>query len=83
MTIDIKLNGQPIASASLNNLSSLAEVSDYRVIWDQKAYAALGIEGAQGIAKVTGHRRSHGAWALAARAVVSILAQMADGQVKK
>lgn len=83
LTIEVKLNGTIVAEAVIQNTSSLAEVSDYRIRWQEVAEPELGIAPVGGAFVVTGHRRKQTAWALVAKAVVAILGQLADRQEEK
>ena len=77
LTIDIKLNGRTIAQADLTNLSGLADVSAYDLLWDEDAAPDLCIPESQGRALIKDHNRRQSVWALVAKAVVVILGQMA------
>lgn len=73
LTIEIKLNGRVVAEAAIENISDLAEVSDYRGRWAEHACPELGIEASTGAFRIRGHRRRQSAWALAAKAVEQVL----------
>jgi len=77
LTIEVKMNGKPVAQASARNISELAEVSDYLVTWNQGEGADLNIPDNYGKFMIKGHRRRQTAWALVAKVVMRILGQMA------
>lgn len=77
LTIDIRLNGQIIATAGITNVSDLADVSDYQLRWSENGNPELGIARLQGLAAIKGHRRRQSVWALVAKATVAILDQLA------
>ncbi len=83
MTVEVKINGQLIARAHVQNLTQLSEVSDYAADWYQAGYPRLSIPEARGMMKIAGHRRSHGVWPLVARVVLGILDQMTGAKEGK
>lgn len=76
LTIEVKVNGRLVAHAGAQNVSELANVSNYHVTWSQAACPDLGIEEVFSEFVVKGHRRRQTAWALVARVVLQILGQM-------
>ncbi len=76
LTIEIKLNGEPIGSATVSNISDLAEVSDYYVQWSETAEPDLGIPESAGSFLIRGHRRRQTVWALAAKVVIHVLGEL-------
>ena len=79
LTIDVKINGELVAQAQLVNMSELADVSDYKMVWGEHPEPTLGIEGNGGKATITGHRRRQSVWTLVAKASMAILDQMIGG----
>jgi hypothetical protein len=78
LTVEIKLNGQTIASAKLVNQSNLAYRNDYSVVWNEQREDNLRITGDQGRVVIEQHRRRQTVWALVAKAAAAILGQMVD-----
>jgi hypothetical protein len=76
LTVEVRLNGQIVAAASIENVSALAEISDYRVSWAETEGPELGIAMDGGAFEIAGHRRRSTAWALVAKVVTGILGQM-------
>ncbi|MDO9639675.1 MAG: hypothetical protein Q7J44_14135 [Pseudotabrizicola sp.] len=76
LTVEVKLNGQIIAEATLQNESGLAHVSTYFCRWVEGPCDELGIPAASGRFLIKRHARRQSAWALVARAVVEILGQL-------
>jgi hypothetical protein len=73
LTVEVKLNGRVIATASARNISGLAEVSDYYCTWVEEGSPETGEEGDYGKFQIDGHRRCQSVWALVAKIVVAIL----------
>ena len=83
LTIDVKVNGELIAQAQLVNVSELADISDYRMVWTEHAEPTLGIGGHGSSATITGHRRHQSVWALVAKASVEIIGQLIRGETRE
>lgn len=62
--ISIELNGKEIASATANNLSALADVSDYGITITERSNPELGIQPLSKIGRIKGHKRKQSVWAL-------------------
>jgi len=62
--ISIELNGKEIASATANNLSELADLSDYGVTITERSNPALGIAPLSKITRLRQHPRKQSVWAL-------------------
>lgn len=75
LTIEIKLNGDTIATAELANISDLADVSDYALSWEEREEIDLNIPWDSGEQKIEGHRRRQTVWALVAKTAAAILGQ--------
>jgi hypothetical protein len=73
LTVEIKVNGRVIATASACNISDLAEVSDYFCTWTEEGSAVTGEDTDYGKFQISGHRRRQSVWALAAKIVVAVL----------
>jgi hypothetical protein len=78
LTVEIRLNGRLIATAKLVNQTNLADVSDYRVEWDEQGAADLNIGADRGTIFIGQHNRRQTAWALVAKAAASILGQKVE-----
>lgn len=78
LTIEIKLNGEIIAEAAIQNLSELAEVSDYNVRWNEFPSEKLGIPIDRGTFGIKRHRRAQTTWALVAKVAAAIIGQMVE-----
>ena len=78
LTIEVKLNGQLVAEAAIQNTTDLAALSDYRCRWHERGEPDLGISPAGGAFVITGHRRRQTVWALVARAAAAILGQKVE-----
>ncbi len=72
LTIEIKLNGDTIATADLLNRSDLADISDYALSWEEREEIDLNIPWDSGELKIEGHRRRQTVWALVAKAAAAI-----------
>lgn len=75
LTIEIKLNGDTIATAELENLSDLADVSNYALSWEEREEIDLNIPWDSGELKIESHRRRQTVWALVAKTAAAILGQ--------
>ena len=75
LTIEIRLNGDKIATAELANVSDLADLSDYALSWEEREEIDLNIPRDSGELKIEGHRRRQTVWALVAKAAAAILGQ--------
>jgi hypothetical protein len=75
LTIEIRLNGDKIATAELANVSDLADLSDYALSWEEREEIDLNIPWDSGEMKIEGHRRRQTVWALVAKAAAAILGQ--------
>lgn len=64
LTVEIKLNGRLVAGAKVENITSLAEVSDYRVEAVEAASDVTGLPNAHLVFEVAGHQRRQSVWAL-------------------
>lgn len=64
LTIEIKINGRLIAGASACAVSSLADISDYRVEAVEEASDVSGLPAYHQNFEVTGHPRKQSVWAL-------------------
>lgn len=73
LTIEVKINGRVIATASARNISNLAEVSDYFCTWTEEGSGEAGEETDYGKFQVSDHRRRQSVWALVAKIVVAVL----------
>ena len=78
LTVEIKLNGRTVGEAQIRNITALAEVSDYDVVWAESAAPDLGVPQSTGGFLIKGHRRRQSAWALVAKVVARILGQMVE-----
>lgn len=76
LTVEIKLNGETIAGATVQNVSALAEVSDYRIVWMECQEPEMGIQLDGGTFMIEGHRRRQTVWSLVGKVVTGILGQM-------
>ena len=83
LTIEVKLNGEVIAYASASNISNLAEVSDYFVVWNEREAPEMNIAEDYGKFQINGHRRNQSAWALVAKVVVRVLGAMSGDREDK
>lgn len=78
MTVEIKVNGKRVATATLVNQTCLTPVSDYRLDWTEAASDVTGGPERRGEAFIRGHARRQTVWALVGKAVIAILGQMGD-----
>jgi len=62
--IKVELNGKEIAVATAENISNLADVSDYWVAVHERAAPSLGITELDEAGMVRGHERNQSVWAL-------------------
>ena len=76
LTVEIKLNGKVVGEAQIRNVTALAEVSTYDVVWAESAAPDLGVPLSSGGFLISGHRRRQSAWALVAKVVGGILGEM-------
>jgi hypothetical protein len=73
LTIEIRINGDKIATAELVNLSDLADISDYALSWEELEEIDLNIPWDGGDLRIEGHNRRQTVWALVAKAAAAIL----------
>ena len=81
LTIEIKINDRVIAYAAANNVSSLADISDYHVVWNEDEAAEIGIENDYGKFVIKAHNRRQSVWALAAKIVSRIVGSPPTAQL--
>jgi hypothetical protein len=73
LTVEVKVNGRVIATASARNISDLSEVSNYFCTWTEEGSEETGEESEYGKFQINGHRRRQSVWALVAKIVVRVL----------
>lgn len=74
LTVEVKVNGRVIATASARNISDLAEVSTYFCTWTEEGSGETGEAQDYGKFQISDHRRRQSVWALVAKVVVAVLA---------
>lgn len=67
LTVSIAINGREVAKATVVNLSNLADISDYALLWSELASEETGMPERANTAKITGHHRRQSVWALVRR----------------
>ena len=67
LTIEIKINGKPVAGAQVANISDLADYSDYQVEAVESASPVSGLPNYYEAFQVRNHYRPQSAWALVER----------------
>lgn len=82
LTIEVKLNGEVIAKATVVNDSHLADESAYRCRWHELPCPQLGIEAKAGSFVIERHNRRQTAWALVAKVVARVLDSYFDPRVR-
>lgn len=67
LTIDVKVNGRVVATATAQNVSDLADYSDYEIMATENAYPEIGVGDLAETWRIECHNRRQSSWALVER----------------